>query len=86
MSRYYEEMPENIHQMSDHEIESLAQNIWQKINAESKLIDRNTKLQLRQRAYAIWRAKYPHENDDDNDCHLEEIYSWLLSEYLKPNS
>jgi hypothetical protein len=84
MSRYYEEMPENMHQMSDQEIESLAQNIWQKINTESKLIDRNAKLQLRQRAYAIWRAKYPHENDD-NDCHLEEIYSWLLSEYLKAN-
>jgi hypothetical protein len=86
MSRYYEKLPENFHQMSDEEIQTWVENIWQKINAECNLIDRDTRLQLRQQAYSIWRNKYPDENDDDIDCHLEEIHSWLLSEYLKPNS
>ena len=85
MSRYYEKLPENFHQMSDEEIQTWVENIWQKINTECNLIDRDTRLQLRQQAYSIWRNKYPDENDDDIDCHLEEIHSWLLSEYLKPN-
>ena len=82
MTRRYEELPENIDQMSDQEIEALAQNIWQKITAERASIDRDTQLRLRQQAYSIWRNKYPDEHDDDADCHLEDIYSWLLSEYL----
>jgi hypothetical protein len=85
MSRYYEKLPENFHQMSDEEIQTWVENIWQKINTECNLIDRDTRLQLRQQAYSIWRNKFPNENDDDNECHLEEIHSWLLSEYLKPN-
>ena len=83
MSRYYEKFPENFDQMSDQEIESWAQRLWLKIAADQKVIDRNTQLQLRQKAYAIWREKYPDENDDDSDCHLEDIYSSLLSEYLR---
>jgi hypothetical protein len=86
MSRYYEKLPENFHQMSDEEIQTWVENIWQKINAECNLIDRGTRLQLRQQAYSIWRNKFPNENDDDSECHLEEIHSWLLIEYLKPNS
>jgi hypothetical protein len=86
MSRYYEKLPENFHQMSDEEIQTWVENIWQKINTECNLIDRDTRLQLRQQAYSIWRNKFPNENDDDNECHLEEIHSWLLSEYLKANS
>ena len=83
MSRYFEKLPENLNQMSDVEIEAIAENIWLKINVECNPIDRDTKLRLRQKAYAIWIDKYPHEKDDDDDCHLEEIYSWLLSEYLR---
>ena len=83
MSRYFEKLPENLKQMSDAEIEVIAENIWLKINAECNHIDRDTKLRLRQKAYSIWIDKYPHEKDDDVDCHLEEIYSWLLSEYLR---
>ena len=83
MSRYFEKLPENLKQMSDAEIGALSENIWLKINAEYNPIDRDTKLRLRQKAYAIWIDKYPHEKDDDVDCHLEEIYSWLLSEYLR---
>jgi len=86
MSRYYEKLPENFHQMSDEEIQTWVENIWQKINAECNLNDRDTRLQLRQKAYANWRSKFPNENDDDGECHLEEIYSWLLSKYLNPNS
>jgi len=83
MSRYFEKLPENLNQMSGAEIEAIAENIWLKINAECNPIDRDTKLRLRQKAYSIWIEKYPHETDDDVDCHLEEIYSWLLSEYLR---
>ena len=83
MSRYFEKLPENLNQMSDAEIEAIAENIWLKINAGCNRIDRDTKLRLRQKAYSIWIDKYPHEKDDDVDCHLEEIYSWLLSEYLR---
>ena len=83
MSRYFEKLPENLKQMSDAEIEVIAENIWLKINAECNHIDRDTKLRLRQKAYSIWIDKYPHEKDDDVDCHLEEIYSWLLNEYLR---
>ena len=83
MSRFFEKLPENLKQMSDAEIGALAENIWLKFNAECNPIDRDTKLRLRQKAYAIWIDKYPHEKDDDVDCHLEEIYSWLLSEYLR---
>ena len=83
MSRFFEKLPENLKQMSDAEIGALAENIWLKINAECNHIDRDTKLRLRQKAYSIWIDKYPHEKDDDVDCHLEEIYSWLLSEYLR---
>ena len=85
MSRYYEKLPENFHQISDEEIQTWVEYIWQKINTECNLIDRDTRLQLRQKAYAIWRNKFPNENDDDGECHLEEIHSWLLSEYLKAN-
>ena len=83
MSRYFEKLPENLKQMSDAEIGALAENIWLKINAEYNTIDRDTKLRLRQKTHSIWIDKYPHEKDDDVDCHLEEIYSWLLSEYLR---
>ena len=83
MSRYFEKLPENLKQMSDAEIGALAENIWLKFNAECNPIDRDAKLRLRQKAYSIWIEKYPHEKDDDVDCHLEEIYSWLLSEYLR---
>ena len=83
MSRYFEKLPENLNQMSGAEIEAIAENIWLKISAECNPIDRDTKLRLRQKAYSIWIEKYPHETDDDVDCHLEEIYSWLLSEYLR---
>lgn len=83
MSRYFEKLPENLKQMSDAEIGALAENIWLKINAECNPIDRDTKLRLRQKAYSIWIDKYPDEKDDDDNCHLEEIYSWLLSEYLR---
>lgn len=86
MSRYYEKLPENFDQMSDQEIEAWAERLWLNIAAEHKVIDRNTQLQLRQKAYAIWREKYPDENDDDSACHLEDIYSSLLSEYLNQNS
>ena len=83
MTRRYEELPENINQMRDEEIEALAQNIWQKITAKRVSIDRDTQLRLRQKAYSIWIYKYPGEQDDDADCNLEEIYAWLLSEYLR---
>lgn len=82
MSRYYEKLPENFDQMSDQDIEAWAERLWLKIAAEHKVIDRNTQLELRQKAYEIWREKYPDENDDDSNCHLEDIYSSLLSEYL----
>jgi len=83
MTRRYEELPENIDQMSDQEIEAMAKSIWQKITAERVSIDRDTQLRLRQQAYSIWRNKYPDEHDDDADCHLEDIHSWLLSEYFE---
>lgn len=86
MSRYYKKLPENFDQMSDQEIEAWAERLWFKIASDHNVIDRNTQLELRQKAYAIWREKYPEENDDDSDCHLEDIYSSLLSEYLKPDS
>lgn len=81
MNRRYEELPENINELNDQEIDALAQNIWQKITVERNSIDRDTQLKLRQRAYAIWIKQYPHENDDDPDCHLEEIYSGLVKEH-----
>ena len=59
-------------------IKPITESIWLKINNESNLTDRDTQLRLRQKAYSIWIDKYPHEKDDDG-CHLEEIYSWLLS-------
>ena len=83
MTRRYEELPENLDQMSYQEIEAFAQIMWQKITADRVLIDRNTQLRLRQKAYSLWRNKYPAEHDDDADCHLENIYSRLLIEYLK---
>ena len=85
MSRRYEKLPENLNQFSDQEIDALAQKMWQRINAERNLINRETKLHLRQKAYSIWVNTYPSEKDDDPDCHLEEIYSLLVKEYLDEN-
>ena len=60
--------------------------MWLKIAIDHNVIDRNAQLQLQQKAYAIWREKYPDENDDDTEGHLEDIHTSLLSEYLNQNS
>ena len=85
MSRRYEKLPENFNQFSDQEIDDFAQDMWQRINAGRVLINRETQLHLRQKAYSIWINKYPGENDDDPDCHLEEIYSQIVNDYLNEN-
>lgn len=81
MSRFYEELPENLNDLNDKELEKLAQDIWHRIIIQQKSIDRQTLLGLRQRAYSIWIELYPNESDDDADCHLEGIYLQLLSSY-----
>ncbi len=82
MTRRFEKLPENFDKLSDEEIKALTQNMWAKISAELQLINREAKLELRRKAYSIWINKYPYEKDDDLDCHLEEIYSLLIQEYL----
>lgn len=82
MTRRYEKLPENFDKLSDEEIKALAQNMWAKISEDQLLINREAKLELRRKAYSIWINKYPNEKDDDLDCHLEEIYSLLIQDYL----
>ena len=85
MTKHYEELPENLDQFSEEEIDVLAEELWLKLKAKEDSLDRNTRLRLRQQAYSIWISKYPHENEDDPDCHLESIYSWLLSVHFGLN-
>ncbi len=82
MTRRYLKLPEHFDKLSDEEIKALAQNMWAKISAELHLINREAELELRRKAYSIWINKYPNEKDEDVDCHLEEIYSLLILEYL----
>jgi hypothetical protein len=82
VTRLYEKLPENFDKLSDEEIKALAQNMWAKISEGQLLINREAKLELRRKAYSIWINKYPNEKDDDVDCHLEEIYSLLIQDYL----
>lgn len=82
MTRRYEKLPENFDKLSDEEIRALAQDMWAKISEGQILINREAKLELRRKAYSIWINKYPNEKDDDLDCHLEEIYSLLIQDYL----
>ena len=82
MTRRYEKLPENFDKLSDEEIKALAQNMWAKMSEDPLLINREAKLELRRKAYSIWINKYPNEKDDDLDCHLEEIYSLLIQDYL----
>jgi hypothetical protein len=42
-----------------------------------KDMNRDEKLRLLQRAYAIWLERYPKEDMDQVDCHLPEIQASL---------